>query len=292
MTGNPQRLRKDYSCGTYYTESICGRPTGISMDQDGLRMYVIDSYEGLLLVDPIDKKKEVLVYEIEKQEGFHYLTDLVVSRHTGRVYFLEASVTHRRRDYVRAHYEAASTGRLLMYNPEMATIEVIAGKLVCPTSLTIVEGKDGKSDDYILIAEGPRARVRQYFLPTKTREGTMSKSTFVSNLPVLPHSIQYDPSTDALWVGGDMRREQLDQFSRWPKARKVMSLVPVWIMDLVMPKQAALLRLDPRKGNTREVFADEDGVLTGAMKFHVQGDHVYIASERGAFDGIAKVPLK
>ena len=58
------------SCGTYDFEPLCGRPKGMKFGSDG-KLYVVDSYKGLLRVDVHTRTVEVLV---SNEEGEYLST--------------------------------------------------------------------------------------------------------------------------------------------------------------------------------------------------------------------------
>lgn len=291
VTGNPKRLAPSWNCGEYYTEVVCGRPTGIAFDQDAIRLYVLDSYEGVFLVDRIDKKKELLADEVTKNDKFSYVSDIVVSKITGKVYFTETSTKHKRRDHSRPVFEAASTGRLLQFDPEDGSIEVLQKKLVSPTGITLVEDPTGSFDEFVLIAETPRSRVKQYNLENKKRtKAAMARDPFVSSLPVLPRSLQF--IDNHLWVLGNQRRPWQDQLSQYPELRKIVYLIPDWLLQMVSPAEIMLLKIN-RKGKIVAAMRDEEGrpYLRAATHFQVIGDSLYLSSDSATVDHISKVLL-
>jgi len=247
-TGKPERLLPAYSCGTYFTEQICGRPAGIAMDNDGLRILVADSYFGLLYVDPEDHSKETLLKE-------PFLSGVTVSPNSGLVYFTQTSKRHQRKYHRSVWLEGKGNGRVLVFDLQDMTYKRVKKGLFYPTGIVALknpEDQENKKKEVILVAESVRARLRKIIY---SRGARAKSKIFIRNLPLYPMSLEQDKKTGDIWIGGPKRNAWIDKLGQWPTLRALIIAFPDWLYDLIFPPVGIFLRMTT-KGKIKEVFED------------------------------------
>lgn len=251
-TGETTRLSSGWECGMYYTESYCGRPMGLAFDHDGLRLYVADAYTGLFRVD-VDERTKTLVADADNVgKKLKFLNGITVSKATGRVYITESSTKFARRDSHRAILQGGASGRLLMYDPVDGGVTVLSDKLFFPTGVVVVPNEAGTADDYLLIAETPRARIRKYKMPadevlSDSEVDFKGKLTvWMDGLPMYPTSMFWtgEQSNAQLLVSGEERVTWVDSFSNQPIPRKMMALLNEnWFYQLI-PRNSVAMKIN------------------------------------------------
>ncbi|XP_052778591.1 adipocyte plasma membrane-associated protein-like [Mya arenaria] len=231
-------------CGSPEMEPLCGRPKGMKFGPDG-KLYVVDSYKGLLRVNIQNKSFEILVANSEGSEGvpFKFLNSLDIDGN-GIVYFTDSSDKWQRRDFRYAVLENRAAGRLMRYDPRNGLCSTVLSGLYLANGVSL--SRDGT---HILVNEMSIARIRRYYL---TGEKAGTSDIFIDNLPGYPDNIKPN-SRGNLYVGMGSVRFQgsspigsfLDIIGPYPKIKQIIAAItPLKAYNAFMPKHALCVEID------------------------------------------------
>lgn len=309
-TGRPDMLRRDWSCkdeGTaYYTEFVCGRPMGIHFDQDGLRLWMVDAYKGLFLVNVEDNTMAAQMGKDDKGEDFTFLNGIAVSDQTGKLYITESSTKLPHRDARAVGLEVSAKGRLLEYDPSTGNMATLKTKLFYPSGVVVVESTDPLEDDFVLISETSKARLRKHYLPfdeaarvaaRATRKGEdlpnpYAKRKLFIKLPCRPSGLSWINGKEEVLVAcSDRRSDRLDLTASVPQLRAVLSLLPAWLYATLFPEPAMLVRVEPRSGKVLGVITDPTGQLDSVHSAYVQNGEIFLGHGSRHY-GVTQTSLK
>lgn len=288
-TGETARLAAGWECGSYYTESYCGRPMGMAFDHDGLRLYIADAYTGLFRVNVDERTKEKLTDTDNEGKKLKFLNGVTVSKTTGRVYITESSVKFRRRDSHRLFLQGGPSGRILMYDPADGGLTVLSKSLFFPTGIVVVPNAEGTADDHLLITEAPRARIRKYKIPTDAIlsdpeikvKGKLS--VWKDGLPIYPTDIYWsgDATNAQLVVTGTQRIQWLDTFSTVPMPRKMLGMLTEYWLDYLLPRKSVVMKINRNGRITKTKYLD-----SAASTAYPYQNKLYTTSNRYWEDGV------
>ena len=266
-------------CGAEEFEKTCGRVLGVRFDDRG-RMFVADSFNGLLSVDP-DGKTHVLSREANGVP-FNFTDDLDIAK-DGRIYFSDASLkwdrTHYREDILENH----GWGRLLRWDPAKNATEVLLEGLFFANGVTLAP-----DESFVLVAETGRYRIRRYYL---SGEKAGTTDLFADNLPGSPDNVRRS-SDGGYWVAmGAKRSKMIDFLHARPTMKRVIAkLVPLKsVQEIAVPKIGFVLKLD-RDGHIVKSYWDLSGqVITQVSEADEYDGKLYVGSI--AADRIAVLDL-
>lgn len=294
-TGNdPSALRSGFTCGGFYTEMYCGRPTDLTFDNDQIRLVVVDAYKGILMGDVENKLFIKLASEAEADD-YGYVSHIAVSKATGFIYFIETSTQHKLRDSQAVFLHAGPLGRLVSYDPNEGLLNVLATKLHFPSGIHVVT--DGDEDDSILISENTRARVRRVFLPSKSSGRKKLKvATWLDKLPCRPHGITKGYGTQEVLVACAQRSTTTDTLAKYPQLRAMLAPLPDWVMKFVYSGDTYVLRARAeakiKKGKLQEVLKIVGSTPYTDLTLRDDEAKLYLGSSDNAVTGVgvAKLP--
>ncbi|KAI2809356.1 hypothetical protein BLOT_000505, partial [Blomia tropicalis] len=185
-------------CRKPHNAGRCGRPLGLKFDSIG-NLYTVDPYHGLYSVN-ISTGAIRLIVDISKENGLgaRFLDDLVVlEKHNGhRVFYMtDASTEWDLYDVAILVAEHDRSGRLLRYDSETKTVEVILDKLNFPNGLELTDDKSA-----ILMCSFNSRAIYKYHI---TGENAGKLTTLVDRLPGEPDNIKRsrDPNHETYWIG-------------------------------------------------------------------------------------------
>ena len=249
-----------------------GRPLGMRLDPEG-RLVVCDGYEGLLRVS-MDGTIETLATEADGLP-FGFTNDVDIAP-DGTIYFSDASYKFgpamKARDDVLEH---GGRGRLLKHDPATGATTVLLDGLQFANGVALAP--DGRS---VLVAQTGRYDVLRYWLEGE-KAGTAE--VFIENLPGIPDGISSN-GRDTYWLAlFTVRNPALDALSGWPRLRKVVYRLPLFLQP--QPARHAFvlgLSLDGEiVHNLQHPGPDSFSPVTSATEAH---GRLYLGSlERDAF---------
>jgi sugar lactone lactonase YvrE len=238
-----------------------GRPLGLAVARDG-RLLVCDSPRGLLALDPLTGRVDVLVDNIDGRKPL--FCSNVVELADGTIYFTESA-----KNFTYAHFkgpilEARGAGTLNRRDPDGAVRTVVDG-------LYFANGVTVTADESALVfAETQGRRLSKYWL---TGPAAGSVTPLATNLPGMPDNI----STGAggrVWVA---MVSATNTMAEWlpktpPVLRKLIWSLPDKLQPQIKPEVWAVA-FDPDSGEpvaglrtTHPSFGSVTGLVESAGK--------------------------
>jgi sugar lactone lactonase YvrE len=195
-----------------------GRPLGMKHDPEG-RLVVCDGHKGLLRVAS-DGRIETLATAADGVP-FGFTNDLDIAP-DGTIYFSDASYRFgpamKARDDVLEH---GGRGRLIRHDPATGVTSVLLDGLQFANGVALAP--DGGS---VLVAQTGSYDVLRYWL-RGDKAGT--HEVFISNLPGIPDGLSSN-GRDTYWLAlFTVRNPALDALSGWPRLRKVVYRLPLFM---------------------------------------------------------------
>jgi hypothetical protein len=288
-TGSPEginRYRSEFYCGHSFVEYVCGRPMSCAFDSDGLKLYVLDAYKGLVLWDLQANSTEVL-YNTNVTFG----NALAVSQKTGRVYFTETSHKRARNRMHEDFLEGGKDGRVLMFDPTSMVTTVVKEGLHSPWGVAVLEDAEAAEEDWDVLAVAEVTRARLLSL-TVNEKGKSRVEPLNKALPGIPFGLHYDADSGALWVAC-MRREAqwgglsvpnlfVDAFHQWAFPRAILAALRETYLSYLWPSESLVLKLSAQGKVLKayQVEADLAGGdrLWGSSGVAVHAGKVYVSS--------------
>ncbi|MBC8235679.1 ester cyclase [bacterium] len=165
-----------------------GRPLGLDFDPDG-NLIVADANKGLLSISP-DGAITVLSTEYD---GVPYgLPNDVDVAEDGTIYFSDSSFKISLAEALTELQESPGPyGRLLKYDPETQTTELVLGDLWFANGVAV-----SPDQSFVLVVEMAENRIARYWL---TGPDAGQSDIFVENLPVWPDGVSSN-GQDTFWV--------------------------------------------------------------------------------------------
>jgi len=253
-----------------------GHPLGLDFDADG-NLLVAEPYSGLLLVNP-QGEVTTLVTEFEG-EKLGLLDDVKVAR-DGWVYFTEASRKYPLDKFQLDFLEARANGRLLRYDPNTGTTELVLDQLYFANGLAF-----SADQDFIVVAETSRYRLTRYWL-AGPRAG--EREIFLDNLPGLPDTISSN-GQGTIWVAYYSIRDRLiDGLQPYPWIKGLLAKLPTELLP--KPKSYSLVVAYDENGQVLQSLHDTDGKNLGNItSVEEYNGELYMGSLTG--DAVGVLPL-
>ncbi|MGC8120037.1 SMP-30/gluconolactonase/LRE family protein [Marinobacter sp. VGCF2001] len=197
-----------------------GRPLGMVFDGNG-NLVVADAWKGLLSIAP-DGEITVLTREAEGTP-FRFTDDVVIAG-DGRIYFTDASSRFQPPDYVLDLLEMRPHGRLLRYDPDSGTTEVLLRNLHFANGVAL-----SPKGSYVLVNETWKYRTLRYWiLGPKAGQADV----FADNLPGFPDNLAVDRE-GRYWVAfPTLRNPQVDAMHQSAWLKDLVAKLP----DSLQPK--------------------------------------------------------
>ena len=194
-----------------------GRPLGLAFDRNG-HLIVADSGRGLLSIDPAG---EITVLSTEAEGVPYMFADHLDIASDGMIYFSDASFKYGQDEYLYDLLESRPNGRLLRYDPETGTTEVLMRDLFFANGVAL-----SKNEDFVLVNETYRYRIQRYWL-TGPQAGTAE--VFVDNLPGFPDNITSN-RRGTFWLAlFTVRNDIMDAMHPYPFVKKVVARLPAFL---------------------------------------------------------------
>lgn len=208
-----------------------GRPLGMQLDATG-RLIVADAVRGLLAVSP-QGEIEVLTDSVAGEKML-FVDDLDIAA-DGTIWFSDASMRYGYADSLFDFIEGQPTGRLLSYDPVSRVTRVHLDKLHFANGVAL-----GPEDKYVLINETGAGRIHRLWLQGG-KEGM--RDLFASGLPGTPDNISFN-GKDTFWVAMPMLRSAGDALAAYPLVRKLLSHLPMTILQRSASPYSFVVGLD------------------------------------------------
>ncbi|CEF70675.1 Six-bladed beta-propeller, TolB-like domain and Strictosidine synthase, conserved region domain-containing protein [Strongyloides ratti] len=280
-------------CGTYETETKCGRPLGIRRYNKDI-LIVIDSYYGIYFVDfsrNIYKKGFELFLssdELTKEKPAMMLNDFDIINNED-LYISDSSSKWDRRRFFHILSEAESNGRILKVNLKTKNVSVFQENLFLPNGVQQI------SEDSIIVAECGMARIWKMYI-SGDKKG--HREIFIENLPGLPDNIRLSKYSKTFYVGltGIRHSNKFNMYDEMGKHKtfrnilakilpeKFFSKIPSLFVD----KHSILIEINS-KGEIISSYQDPQSTVVEDVS-HVADDekYLYLGSYHSKF--IVKVP--
>ena len=255
-----------------------GRPLGIELAADGA-LIIANAELGLQRVSP-QKTIGVLTKQVAGTPIL-YANNVAIAR-DGRIYFSDASTHFAARKHG-GSYQASlldlmehdPNGRVLVFDPENKTTEIIVDKLSFANGVAL-----DPDQRYLLIAETGEYRIWRYWLSGKKRG---QKEIIIDNLPGFPDNI--NTGLDGrFWVGlVAPRSAQLDSLAGSPYIRKIVQRWPPALRPGAEP-YAHVIAIDGDGNVLHDLQNDGSSIQATTGVYETETD-LYIASLTSWFIG-------
>lgn len=246
-----------------------GRPLGLAFNTQG-DLIVADAKRGLLSVDSTGQIS-VLASTLN-DVPFKFVDDLVITNN-GVIYFVDSSKDYGiGDDYIfNSFMDGRPLGRLLSYDPNSKTVEIIHDKLFFPNGITL--SHDGQA---VLVSEMMTYRVLRIEIGSSNKGET---SVFVNNLPGFPNNISRTGRDSYRLALSAPRNPEVEDLQANPFLRKVLMRLPDGIISPAKPVKYGLIIELNHRGKIINSIQDPSGMhafmLTSATEY--QGD-LYLGS--------------
>jgi len=164
-----------------------GRPLGLDFDNDG-NLIVADAIRGLLCIDPAGT---ISVLATEHDGVPFMFTDDVDVAPSGLIYFTDASWKRGLHDYPIDFIEQRGYGRLLRFNPDTNTTDLLMANLNFANGVAV-----SPDESFVLVVETARYCIHRYWLKGP-RLG--ESEIFIDNLPGFPDGVSCN-GVDRFWA--------------------------------------------------------------------------------------------
>jgi len=212
VDGRIVRILADGSTETFADTG--GRPLGLHFDAEG-NLIVADGMKGLLSIDAEGEITTLLTAVDHIPLGF---TDDVTVASDGTIYFSDASTKFGPGDFIYDMLEARPHGRLIRYDPDGPTAEVLLDDLYFANGVALPA-----DERFVLVNETWRYRVTRYWLKG---DQAGESDVFIDNLPGFPDGVSYD-GQGTFWVAMfTLRNPMADQLSPRPFLKKLVAKLP------------------------------------------------------------------
>jgi sugar lactone lactonase YvrE len=195
-----------------------GRPLGLDFHDN--RLYIADAFVGLVYIDDATAAsgQEIqLATDSVNGERMIFVDDVDVASN-GTVWFTDASTRFDQHDYVIDITESRPSGRLLTWSPDSGETTVHVDELGFANGVAL-----GSGEDYVLVNETMRYRIRRYWLMGDKAGQT---DIFIENLPGFPDNLSYN-GEDLFWVALVYPRDKtIDSVMPRPFLRKIIMRLP------------------------------------------------------------------
>jgi len=256
-----------------------GRPLGLAFDAQQ-NLIVCDAFRGLLSIAP-DKTVTPLV---EEADGIRirFADDLDID-HQGRIYFSDASIKHDFHHYSLDFLESKPWGRLIRFDPSNKEVKVLLEGLYFANGVAL-----SKQQDYLLINETARYRIRRYWL---SGERAGQDEVLIDNLPGFPDNISLDEE-GYFWVAmPTTRKRSTDWLLDKPWLKQQIVKLPRFLQ--AQPSRVGyVLQLDG-DGRIMQTLQDPDGehlrLITSAKPLNGQ---LYFGSVENDRIGTMPIPAQ
>lgn len=275
-------LRLDPGAGSFRLFARTGgRPLGMSFSPGG-DLLVADAEKGLLAISPAGELRVLAT----GQGGvpFRLANDVVVAR-DGSAYFTDASSRSGLGGVREEVLEHGGRGRLLAWRPQTGAVELLLSGLQFANGIALPE-----DESYLLVNETGAYRITRYWL-AGPKKGTAEP--FLENLPGLPDNLTWSRERRAFWVAlFSPRLPALDLLAPYPRLRKVVLRLPLWIQP--QPEHQALVLAVDESGRVVEWLEDASpGAFAPVTSVREHAGTLWLGSlEEQALGRIAAPPIR
>lgn len=254
-----------------------GRPLGMKFHPNG-KLIVCDAYKGLLAVDP-NGNIEVLS---TGHGGVPYaFTDDLDIDSNGIIYFTDASYKYHQNEYLYDLLEARPNGRLLRYNPETKTTDLLLKDLYFANGVAL-----SSNENFLIINETYRYRIRRFWL---RGEKAGKSDIFIDNVPGFPDNVTSNRNGLFYVALFTVRNPAMDGIHPYSFLTKLMSKLPKIFWP--KPKPYGLVLVLNESGKILKSYQDPTGErlkeITSAVEFK---GHLYLGSLHQKKIGKMKLP--
>lgn len=236
-------------------------------DPQHATLYVADADQGLLA---IDRNGDVTVLSTSANGQPFAFTDDVAVAGDGRVYFTDATSRWHQPNYRTAILEHHGDGRLLRYDPDTGSTDVLLDGLQFANGVAL-----GPNDDYVLVTETGAYRVTRCWL---RGPHAGAHDVFMHDLPGFPDGIDADADHQGFWIALFAPRNALLDFAApHPWLRKVVYRLPQWAQPA--PAHVGHILHVANDGHViSQRIDDSDNAYAPITSVTAHGDWLYLGS--------------
>ena len=254
-----------------------GRPLGMELDLRQGRLIVADARRGLLAISA-GGAVEVLTDSVDG-DRILFADDLDIAG-DGTIWFSDASARFGYGEELYDFLEGRGSGRLLRYDPQTGTTTVHMSGLMFANGVAL-----GPEEAYVLVSETGTGRIHRLWLKG---EKTGQRDLFKVSLPGTPDNISFN-GRDTFWVALPGPRTTLDANAGRPWLRKLVSRLPINMLEDIAPPSSFVVGLD-LQGEVSENLQSADGAISNITSATECQGHLYIGSLSES--SLARYPLQ
>ncbi|XVF11694.1 hypothetical protein REPUB_Repub08aG0049800 [Reevesia pubescens] len=176
---------------------VCGRPFGLWFHYSSNQLYVCDAYLGLMVLGSAGRLATPLSNGADG-EPYHLCNGLDVHQLSGNVFFTDSSTAYDLRNASKGINTNDSTGRLLMYDPDIKRVTVLLKNLSGPAGVAV--SQDGT---YVLVSNFNSNNTIRYWL-----QGPRANTYDTINSQARPNNIQRTPGGE-FWEAAAMVKQPM-----------------------------------------------------------------------------------
>lgn len=282
-------IQDSTSCGSSQSEK-CGCLVALQFDQDG-RLLALDTNNGLYRIHTDSGSVEMLLSTAERGDKLNHLSGFVVGANR-TIYFTSASSKWSRSYSLYAMFDHAS-GNLYSLAPAGEVTQLT--RCYYPSSIAWYVDPVTLATNSLLVTELPKARLRQYYIPSELKMRRANFGIFAENLPGLPSAIS-PSNTGGYWIGFyAIRRAEwfsvVDLLSTKTSLAKVLSkFLPRSLLHwLAFHKYGLVVKLD-EDGNIIRSLHDTTGSTVSSVHALQEADgYLYVLDQNKNY--IVKIEL-
>lgn len=256
-----------------------GRPLGMDFDNEG-NLVVADVKKGLLRIDP-EGNVIVLVGLAESVGGLPvgFINDVDVSK-DGCIYYTDSSTKWPAEKSFYDLIESRPYGRLLRYDPQTKTSEVLLKNLYFANGVAL-----SQNEDFVLVNEMYHYQITRYWIKGRYKG---QSDIFLNNLPGFPDGISGNGS-GLFWVAIYSPRSKL---ADWLHPKSFLKRIFAKIPKSLIPKPTpyGFVMAINEDGKIVKCLYDPKGKkVRGVTSVEEYNGYLYLGNLTG--EGIFRYPL-
>eukprot|EP00532_Pseudo-nitzschia_australis_P007742 CAMPEP_0168169432 /NCGR_PEP_ID=MMETSP0139_2-20121125/3633_1 /TAXON_ID=44445 /ORGANISM="Pseudo-nitzschia australis, Strain 10249 10 AB" /LENGTH=464 /DNA_ID=CAMNT_0008086847 /DNA_START=1347 /DNA_END=2741 /DNA_ORIENTATION=+ len=266
---------------------------------------VADAYKGLMLVFSEGTIVPLLTAVAGKSLFF---ANALARARDGTIYLSDSSSRFRRNQVLLETLESRPSGRVISWNPDTGTSSVVADNLPFPNGLVLRD-----NDRSLLVSLTTRQQIVRIDLAIQYSKDSRSvgnnedeaygngngngktpaRQEVFAALPGIPDNLHVSYSDEwkrsVLWVGMSTKSSAVVRFlNRQPRLRKLLAMLPGWLLIKCFKRYGLLLALDADTGRMLHAYQDPTGTTAYISGIHFDESYAYLGSWKNHF--LARIP--
>ncbi|MBW3618803.1 MAG: SMP-30/gluconolactonase/LRE family protein [Actinobacteria bacterium] len=243
-----------------------GQVLGVEVMPDG-RILCCHADHGLVLVDPDDGRREVLLTEVEGRPLV--LTNNAAVRNDGTILFTESTRRFTLADHELDLMEQSATGSLWRLDPSSGEVDRLHAGLVFANGVTL-----SADETFAVVAETGRYALHRVVLTGPSAGAT---EPFSTPLPGMPDNLSTAPDGTIWCAVPSLRVAALDLIlPRAPVLRRIAAALPEQLRPSANPV-SLVVGLDEH-GDVTDVLAGDGSVYPLVTGVREHGGWLYLSS--------------